>query len=196
VQTLLEKDYVSGIYVDDARLGKIPGALTMRDIGLAGRARTLKPAIVVSFRSYLDKSCDQEERLLCAREISDTTIPAGGGMHGSFSRADTWNFMAARGPDFRERYVDALPASNADIGMTIASLLDLDLPGQGTLKGRILTEALRNDTSSASPSAVPKVVESAPDAKHGLKTVLKVQVLGDQTYYDAAGFAGRTLGLD
>ena len=195
-QALLERDYVSGMFVDDARLGRIPGALTMRDIGLAGRAKTLKPAIVVSFRSYLDKSCDQEARVLCAREISDTPIAAGGGMHGSFSRADTWNFMAARGPDFRQHYVDALPASNADIGMTIARLLDLDLPGQGTLKGRILTEALRTDPAPESMSTVPKLVESAPDAKHGLKTVLKEQVLGEHTYYDAAGFSGRTVGLD
>jgi hypothetical protein len=27
-------------------------------------------------------------------------------MHGGFSRADTWNFMAAVGPDFKAAYVD------------------------------------------------------------------------------------------
>jgi hypothetical protein len=31
--------------------------------------------------------------------------------------------MAARGPDFRSRYLDVLPASNADTWMTIAELL-------------------------------------------------------------------------
>lgn len=117
-------------------------------------------------------------------------------MHGSFSRADTWNFMAARGPDFREHYVDELPASNADIGMTIASLLDLNLPGQGSLKGRVLSEALRAEAPPVASSVIAKRIESAPDPKHGLKTVLKLQVLGDHSYYDAAGFAGRTVGLD
>jgi hypothetical protein len=195
-QVLLDQDYVSGIFVDDARLGRIAGALSMKDIGLAGGATTIKPALVVSFRSYLGKSCDRAERLLCAREISDSPIPEGGGMHGSFSRADTWNFMAARGPDFRERYLDEMPASNADIGMTIAKLLDLNLQSRGTLKGRVLTEALRIESQVESSPAVARRIESVPDSKHGLKTILKAQVLGDHTYYDAAGFAGRTVGLD
>jgi hypothetical protein len=30
----------------------------------------------------------------------------------------------------------------------------------------------------------------------GLKTILKYQVLGDQTYLDAAGFPGHAVGLD
>ena len=41
-------------------------------------------------------------------------------MHGSFGRGDTMNFMAAIGPDFKAGYVDPLPVSNADVGMTIA----------------------------------------------------------------------------
>ena len=117
-------------------------------------------------------------------------------MHGSFSRADTWTFMAARGPDFRERYVDELPASNADVGMTVAKLLDLNLPGRGTLRGRVLAEALRTEVPVESPPAAVRRIESAPDPRHGLKTILEEQVLGDHTYYDAAGFAGRTMGLE
>jgi Type I phosphodiesterase / nucleotide pyrophosphatase len=196
VQALLDKDYVSGIFVDDARLGKLAGTLTLRDIGLAGTAKTLRPAIVVNFRSYLDKSCDQSERLLCAVEISDTPLSAGGGMHGSFSRADTWNFMVARGPDFREHYRDDLPASNADIGATVERLLDLHLQGNGKITGRVLSEALRDQVLAESQPVASKLVESAPDAKHGLKTVLREQVLGAHSYYDAAGFGGRTVGLN
>jgi len=63
-------------------------------------------------------------------------------MHGSFSRADTWNFWAARGPDFRTHYTDELPASNADVGMTIAHLLHLDLTAKGPLLARVLNESL------------------------------------------------------
>ena len=193
-QVLFEKDYVSGVFVDAATVGSVAGALTLEDIGLTGSAKTPRPAIVVSFRSYLDAACDKPELLLCAKEISDTTYPPGGGMHGSFSRADTWNFMAARGPDFRSHYMDELPASNADIGMTIARLLGLNLTPHGTLVGRVLTESLRGHDGDPQPVVIPSVRESAPSAQ-GLRTVLRGQTLGDHRYYDAAGFPGRTLDL-
>ena len=48
-------------------------------------------------------------------------------MHGSFSRADTLNFMAAIGPSFKTGFVDEAPVSNADIGKTIAHALELKL---------------------------------------------------------------------
>ena len=48
-------------------------------------------------------------------------------------RADTRNFMAAAGPSFKTAHVDVAPTSNADIGMTIARLLDLDISRKGGL---------------------------------------------------------------
>jgi len=45
------QDYVSGVFVND-KLGKIPGALSMSDVGLMGGARTPQPAIFVNFRSF------------------------------------------------------------------------------------------------------------------------------------------------
>lgn len=36
-----------------------------------------------------------------------------GSMHGSFSRAETMNFMAAIGPDFKNGFVDVAPVSTA-----------------------------------------------------------------------------------
>lgn len=56
-QILFEKDYVSGLFVDEATVGRIAGALTLNDIGLLGSAKTPRPAIVVNFRSYLDPNC-------------------------------------------------------------------------------------------------------------------------------------------
>jgi len=150
---------------------------------------------VVNFRSYLPASCDKPERTLCALEISDHVYPPGGGMHGSFSRADTWNFMAARGPDFRARMTDELPASNADIGATLAKLLGLELTPKGQLVGRVLTESLRGHENDIMPPVQPLNLESRPSAK-GLKTLVKGQALGAYRYYDAGGFAGRTVGLD
>ena len=80
---------------------------------------TPHPAIVVSFRSF-DTVCGEPVR--CTVEVADTVLQEGQGMHGSFSRADTWNFMAMQGPDFKSHFVDPAPASNADVGRTIAQV--------------------------------------------------------------------------
>ena len=195
VNVLLRHDYVSGVFVDAERFGRIPGALSLGDIGLQGYAVTPRPDIVVSFTSRVIPGCTREATL-CAEEVADTALVEGQGMHGTFSRADTWSFMAARGPDFKNELVDQLPASNADIGMTMAVLLGLDLPGHGTLKGRVLSEALQGRNLAGSPPQVTtRMIESQASAQ-GLKTLLRLQTLGDQTYLDAAGFPGRTVGLE
>lgn len=190
VQALLEQDYVSGLFVNEKRIGKQAGALSMSDIGLIGAALTPVPAIVVNFRSFVS-DC-QRTPVLCAREIADTRLQGGQGMHGSFSRADTWNFMAARGPDFRQAYVDSMPASNADIGMTIAHLLGIQ-PGTGKLSGRVLQESLREGGKSA--DVCRQTLKSQP-AANGLATILKTQRVGSNVYFDVAGFSGRTVGLE
>src|SRR5712671_731156 len=125
IQALLEQDYVSGLFVDDS-LGRFPGTLPMSQLGLKGKAVTPTPSIVVNFRSYV-AGC--EEPTNCSVEVADTVLRQGQVMHGSFGRGDTMNFMAAIGPDFKAGYVDALPVSNADVGMTIAQLLGLHSGG-------------------------------------------------------------------
>ena len=187
VEMLLAEDYVSGIFVD-AKLGKFPGTLTLDDIALEGSAVTPHPAIVVSFRSF-DTVCG--EPVLCTVEIADTILRQGQGMHGSFSRADTWNFMAVQGPDFKTHFVDPAPVSNADIGRTIAYLLRLDTGDRGKLVGRVLTEAMPNGPI---PEVSGRIVASDP-APNGLATVLNMQAVGTTRYFDAAGFIGRTVGL-
>jgi hypothetical protein len=127
----------------------------------------------------------------CTVEVADTILQEGQGMHGSFSRADTWNFMAMQGPDFKAGFVDPAPASNADVGRTIAHVLGLDISDKGKLVGRVLSEALPN---GALPQVRSRVVISEP-AANGLATVLNVQAVGDVRYFDAAGFPGRTVGL-
>lgn len=194
VDSLLKHDYVSGIFIDTNRFGPLAGALSLEDIGLAGHAVTPHPDIVVNFASHVMPGCKLGANL-CAEEVADSVLVEGQGMHGSFSRADTWNFMAARGPDFKRGFVDDLPVSNADIGLTMAQLLGLNLASNGTLKGRLVTEALIESTNPQPTLRTPPPLESEPGFS-GLKTILKYQVLGDQTYLDAAGFPGRTVGLD
>jgi arylsulfatase A-like enzyme len=188
VDLLLKQDYVSGLFVDD-RLGPIAGTLPLSAIDLSGSAVTPVPAIAVNFRSF---STGCEVPVLCAAEVADTTLQQGQGMHGTFSRADTMNFMAAMGPDFKAGFVDAAPVSNADIGQTIAKILKLALPAKGHLLGRAIDEALPG-------GAMPPVRTGSllsPPAANGLRTVLNWQEAGSTRYFDAAGFADRTVGLD
>jgi predicted AlkP superfamily pyrophosphatase or phosphodiesterase len=188
INALLQQDYVSGIFVDDA-LGRFPGTLAMSELGLKGKAVTPTPAIVVNFRSYV-AGCDQPTN--CSVEVADTVLRQGQGMHGSFSRGDTLNFMAAIGPDFKTGYVDPLPVSNADVGATAAKLLGLAPKPKGDLIGRVMTEAMPN---GATPRAYTGTVKSQISA-NGLRTVLKFQRVSKQRYFDVAGFRGRTVGLD
>jgi arylsulfatase A-like enzyme len=188
VKALLDQDYVSGIFVDD-KLGHFPGTLPMSQIALEGKAVTPTPGIVVSFRSYVE-GCGEPTN--CSVEVADTALRQGQGMHGSFGRADTMNFMAAIGPDFKSGYVDALPVSNADVGQTISQLLGLHGPASGRLQGRVLSEALPDGMT-------PKVVDAktvSKPAANGLQTILRYQRVLSQRYFDVAGFAGRTVGLD
>jgi Type I phosphodiesterase / nucleotide pyrophosphatase len=187
IDTLLAQDYVSGIFVD-SKLGKYAGTLSLDDIALEGSALTPHPAIAISFRSF-DTVCGEPVR--CTVEVADTVLQQGQGMHGSFGRADTWNFMAMQGPDFKAQFVDPAPASNADIGRTIAQLMHLDGSDNGKLLGRVLSEAL---PGGALPEVSSRVITSEP-AANGLVTVLDMQQVGQTRYFDVAGFPGRTVGL-
>lgn len=184
---LSAQDYTSGLFVDDG-LGKIPGTLPLSAIALRGTAVTPMPAIVVNFRSF---SLGCADPTTCGVEVSDTGLQQGQGMHGNFSRADTRNVMGAVGPDFRAHFEDGAPASNADIGKTIAGLLNLHIKDKGKLVGRVLSEAMPN---GAMPHAQSGVVRSEPDAA-GHVTVVLTQTVGTTRYFDAAGYPGRTLGL-
>src|SRR5262249_32633160 len=138
VEALFAQDYVSGLFVDDD-LGAIFGTLPLSALNLQGAAEKSRPPTPVRFRRFRTGG---EEPVLCTVEIADTVLQQGQGMHGSFSRADTMNFMAALGPSFRRGYVDEAPVSNADIGQTLARLLGLKIPFRGSLMGRVIEEAL------------------------------------------------------
>ncbi|EKS38883.1 alkaline phosphatase family protein [Afipia clevelandensis] len=187
VKALLEQDYVSGIFVEDS-LGRFPGTLPLSPLNLKGKAVTPHPAIVVNFRSYA-KGCD--EPTLCSISIADTILRQGQGMHGSFSRGDTMNFMAAIGPDFKAGFASDLPVSNADVGITAAHLLGLKRKAKGSLIGRVMTEAMPNGVT---PKSYTGTIAGKP-AANGLRTVLQFQRVLDQRYFDVAGFPGRTVGL-
>jgi hypothetical protein len=187
VEALLEEDYVGGLFVRDD-LGPIPGTLPFSAIGLKGSAVTPAPAIVVSFKSFAT-GCDLW--VGCTAEVADTGLIQGQGMHGAFSRADTENFQAAIGPDFKQHFVDPAPSSNADIAVTIAHILRLTPKGKGQLAGRTLTEAF----SGGGNPTVKRETRAGPATPGGLRMVLDMQSVADAHYFDAAGYPGRTVGL-
>ncbi len=188
ISALLAQDYVSGLFVDD-ELGTFPGTLPLSAINLRGSSVTPRPSIVINFRSY---STGCEKPVMCAVNVADTGLQQGQGMHGSFNRADTMNFMAAIGPDFKSGFTSEAPVSNADIGKTIAQVLGLKIPFHGALMGRIVEEALPRGSNPA----VERFVEQSKPSEDGLATILVGQRVGATRYFDAAGFRGRTVGMD
>lgn len=186
VKFLTSQDYVGAVFVND-KLGKFPGALAMSDVNLMGSAKTPQPSIYVSFRSAA--TCDQA--LQCAVGVHDTGLANGQGSHGSLSRAETRNFMAAVGPSFKQGYADPAPISNADIAPTLAKIAGIEMPAKGKLKGRVIGEALKG---GADVNFARHTIQSAP-AENGARTILNYQQVGEQRYFDAAGFEGRAVGL-
>jgi arylsulfatase A-like enzyme len=187
IKALLAQDYVGGLFVNDA-LGPIPGTLPMSAIGLKGSALTPVPSIVVGVRSF-STGCAQPE--LCAAEVADTAYQQGQGIHGSFSRADTHNFMAAIGPDFKAGFVDPAPVSNADWAPTLRAILHLNVQAKGALTGRVMTESL---VGGKLVKMTAKTLRSAPSPGR-FQTVLNEQAVGAERYFDAAGAPGRIVGL-
>jgi hypothetical protein len=172
---------VGGIFADDD-YGKVPGALPLSTIRLVGSSRLPRPSIAVAFKTF---ATDSKQPLMTAVQITDYNLQHGQGMHGSFGRSNTFNFMAAYGPDFKKQFVDHAPISNADIQPTLAKILKLKITSNGKLNGRVLEEALLDG-----PSSVPfrQRVEIATPAVNGKTTVLIYQQVMKQVYFDWACF--------
>jgi hypothetical protein len=160
----------------------------MSRIGLKGGARTPTPSIIVNFRSETS-GCDQP--LFCAVTVTDGTLMQGQGHHGSFSRADTANFMAAIGPAFKAGFSNTAPVSNADIAPTLAQILNVKLPPVGRLQGRVISEALLG----GKPVKPWRYDLASAPGDGGLRTIVNMQFVGNTRYFTAAGFPGRTVGL-
>jgi arylsulfatase A-like enzyme len=177
---LAAQDYVGGLFVND-RVGQPPGALRMSDVGLMGGATTPKPAIVVNFKSFpLDPKNPHMSGIMVGG-----TRQHGQGDHGSLARANTFNNMAAIGPDFKKRFVNRAPVSNADVQPTLAHLMKMNIPHLGALRGRVITEALAGGPAAA--RFAPGVIRSRP-SRDGYSTVLMYQVADRRVYLDEACF--------
>jgi arylsulfatase A-like enzyme len=188
VNVLSKENYISGLFVDDA-YGSVPGTLPLSSINLKGSDQTPTPAIVVNFKTF---STDPSNPYQTQVEIADTGLQQGQGMHGTFGRGDTFNNMIAVGPDFKKGYTDTAPVSNADVAQTLASVLGFNIPSNGDLTGRSIDEALVGGPDDITYSVGTE--RSAADS-NGQRTYLNYQQVGNTKYFDAAGYAGGTVGL-
>jgi hypothetical protein len=182
IGVLTQLDYVGGIFVDD-RFCPVPtdcaGALPLSSIGLTGHSSVPRPAIVVTYKVFYQSPGD----LQSAIQVSDTTLQEGQGMHGGFGRDQTFNNMAAIGPDFKTGFIDESPTGNIDIVPTLAHILGLQMPSIGSIRGRVLEEALAG--GKGSDAYTRKVIASTP-SPNGVSTLLEYQELKGTRYFDSA----------
>ena len=187
IDTLAQLDYIAGIFVDDKYCATpldCPAALPMSSVGLVGHSSVPRPAIVAVFKDFYQTSGD----LQSAAQVADTTLQEGQGNHGGFGRDQTWNNMAAMGPDFKAGFVDTAPMGNIDIAPTIAHILGVALPSAGKLKGRVLDEALTGGAAASEP--VRQTMRSQP-GPGGVSTLLEYQEFGGVRYLDDACFIAK-----
>ena len=194
VASLAHRDYVGSLFVDDS-YGQLPGTLPMSALGFEGASLLPRPALLVGLRSFVvpgGVARGPLAALLNAAQVSDTGLQHGQGMHGAIARENTWNFMAAQGPDFRAGFRDGLPVGNADLVPTVAAILGWEWPSHGQLAGRVLEEALLRPTVAGAASAVRRthercIASSAP-LPDGRGTVLEYQRAAGRLYVDTARF--------
>jgi hypothetical protein len=141
---------------------------------------------MVAFRSF-STGCAKPDT--CGVDVADSNYQQGQGIHGAFGRADTRNFMAAVGPDFKAGFVDPAPVSNADLFPTFAHILGLPFNGKSRT-GRVAGEAL----IGGNPVKVRILRSQSTKAPGGFRTVLHGQQVGATPYFDTAGAPGRTMG--
>jgi len=178
VNIFSRQDYVGAIFVHDS-FGRVPGSLPMSAIGMVGTASLPEPAVIVTPRTFALNPSDPLRTSIIVTGVGGI----GQGQHGALSRAETMNNMAAIGPDFRRHFVDAAPVSNADLPVTVMSLLGAAMHNRGTLAGRILREVL--PAGSTGPTATSVTLQSDP-SEVGKRTILIYQQIGMQHYLDRA----------
>lgn len=193
IERLSLQDYVSGVFIDEDRLGRVDGALSLKHLGMESDSEDGEqpPDIVVNFSS---KVLPCGHPTICALSMADTPVQEGQDMAVGFSRAETASFMAARGPDFREAFSSRTPASPADMMRTIAALAGWKAGEDAKKDARELTETLRGFEGKPEPRVRTRVASSkASDSEQYVEAHL-LSVNGVD-YLEAAGGAGRSVGV-
>jgi hypothetical protein len=191
VERLLTYDYVGAIFVAD-QFGDVPGTLPLSAIGLTGSGILPRPDIIVGFKVFYTDRSD----LQTAKQITDTDLREGQGNHGGFGRECTFNTMAAIGPDFRQRFADSQPVGNADIVPTVAHLFGFEMPSNGSLRGRVLWEALRTAPSEKTSAAAGEAKPLRSSPGNGLTTVAFYREVDSVRYLQTACLVPTTMAAE
>jgi arylsulfatase A-like enzyme len=156
VRVLQSREEYGAIFVD-SRYGAIPGTLAMRQVNLenATRQNNGQPDIVASF------AWDDTVRIQGKPGIEFESVGGQRGMHGSFSPIDVHNTFVAMGPSFKAGLRSTTPSGNVDVAPTVAQVLGLSMP---KADGRVLFEALANQSGNATPTVQASTVQPAQAA--------------------------------
>ena len=107
---------------------------------------------------------------------------AGKGTHATLGAYDMHNMLIAAGPHFRHGQADDLPTGNVDLAPTICQILQI--PPQRPMDGRVLNEALANN-SSEPPKAETHTLEANKQLPNGTwHQTLRVSRVGTTEYLD------------
>ena len=128
---LMEQDWCGTVTASEAVAG-IPGTLPA---SLVGNEGPRVPEITMSFRW----ESAANEAGYRGHAYSSGAAP-GLGQHGSMSKHEMHNVMFAWGPSFKAELKLDIPSGNTDLAPTILAILNL--PGAGSMHGRVLEEAL------------------------------------------------------
>lgn len=150
VRALQSREEIGAIFVARA-YGNLPGTIAMDRVQLENSAHR-NPDIIASY------NYDENAVVQGLPGIEFESAQNSRGMHGSFSPVDVHNTLIAAGPHFKTAFRDTLPSGNVDVAPTVASILNLALPGAA---GRVLDEALAGGKSVSDYSVTPSMLAPA-----------------------------------
>jgi predicted AlkP superfamily pyrophosphatase or phosphodiesterase len=169
VRFLQGREEVGPLFVS-SRYSPIAGTLPMAMIGIENKEPRRIPDIVVGY------DYDENATVAGMRGISYEGAQNYRGMHGSFSPVDIHNTLVAKGPDFREGWVDSLPTANVDVAPTVGLILGLPL---AKADGRPLREALSSGVGTTDYKVdTPEPITSPPAT--GLRVFLPTDTDGSR----------------
>jgi arylsulfatase A-like enzyme len=173
VRFLQSREEIGAIFTA-SRYGKVPGTLSMTDVGAEFLGTRRIPDLVVSYEY------DENATVAGMPGIEYESAQNYRGMHGSSSPIDIHNTLLVSGPDFRKDWADTLPTGNVDVAPTIAHVLGFEL---AKADGRVLEEALSGVDVPASAYTVDSPEPLVSDTVTGLRMHLPTDA--DGTRFDA-----------
>ena len=169
VAFLQKSDFAGVIFTRDGD----PGTFRFSEGGIDTQR---PPDVVVAFRWK-----DEAPRGRSPGTVIADGMDAGQGIHGSLSRYDLRNTLVASGPSIRSGMVNKLPSSNSDLAPTVVKLLGITLPQGGQMDGRVLTEALVDETAE---EAKPPETQTLRAGNGLWRQYLKVTSFAGRRYFD------------